>query len=95
MRRAVLRACGVSYASLVLTTFGLLKEPREALQDALAGSDLPPLVSEKLIELTECVYCCSFWTALVATKGRPIKALHLAGASSIITSLVLIAIGED
>lgn len=86
----VTAACGVSYTSLVLTYFKLLDEPREALQD-WAAANLPELPARKLQELTSCAFCASYWVALVATKGRPIKALQLAGMASITTSVVLAA----
>lgn len=88
--RRLLAACGVSYVSLVLTHFDLLIEAREALQDG-AADKLPKFWAEKAQDLLECPYCVSFWLALVVAKGRPIRALQLAGLASIPTSLVLIA----
>jgi hypothetical protein len=88
--RRLLWACGVSYASLVVTHFGIAAEAREALQDA-AADKLPEPFASKAQELLECPYCMSAWLALVVARGRPIKALQLAGLASIPTSLVLIA----
>jgi hypothetical protein len=88
--RRFLWACGVSYASLVVTHFGVAAEAREALQDA-AADKLPEPFATKAQELLECPYCMSFWLALIVARGRPIKALQLAGLASIPTSLVLIA----
>lgn len=88
--RTLLRACGLSYLALVLTHFDLLAEAREALQDG-AADKLPKFWATKAQDLLECPYCVSFWGALIVAKGRPIRALRLAGLASIPTSLVLIA----
>lgn len=83
-------ACGVSYASLVVTYFGIGAPLRDALSD-LAADHLPPALGAKAQELLECSFCVSFWAALVAAKGRPVKAAQLAGMASVVTSAVLIA----
>ena len=88
--RRLLSACGVSYLALVLTHFDLLVEVREALQDG-AADKLPKFWATKAQDLLECPYCVSFHLALIVAKGRPIRALQLAGLASIPTSLVLIA----
>lgn len=88
--RVLLKACGVSYASLVLTHFTIGEEAREALQRA-ADEKLPVYLAEKVEELLGCAYCASFWLALIVAKGRPIRALQIAGLASIPSSLVLIA----
>ena len=90
MRRLLRLAAGVSYASLVLTHFKLLEEPREALCD-LASEHLPELVADKIRDLSGCAYCCSYWIALVVTRGRPLRAAQLAGLASLPTSAVLVA----
>jgi hypothetical protein len=86
----LLRACGVSYLALVLTHFNVLLEAREALQDG-AADVLPPFWAGKAQELLDCPYCVSWYLALIVAKGRPIKALQIAGLASIPTSLALIA----
>jgi len=88
--RLLRAAAGLSYLSLVLTHFGVLEEPREALCD-WAAANLPELPAKKLQELAECPYCLSWWIALVASRGNPIKATKLAGMASIPTSIVLMA----
>ena len=88
--RRLLWACGVSYASLVVTHFGIAAEAREALQDA-AADKLPEPWATKAQELLECPYCLSWHLAMLAEKGNPIRATQLAGLASIPTSLVLLA----
>lgn len=83
-------ACGVSYVSLALTTFGIGEPLRAALSD-LAADRLPPAVGAKVQELLECPYCVAAYVALVACRGRPLKAIQLAGMAAVPTSLVLLA----
>lgn len=89
-QRRWLAACGVSYASLVLTRFGIGEPLRERLSD-LAAEHLPPTASEKAQELIECPYCVSWWVSLVASKGNPLRATQVAGMASVPISWVLIA----
>ena len=88
--RRFLWACGVSYAALVVTHFGIGAEAREALQDGAADL-LPEPWASKAQELLECPYCMSFWLALAVARGNVVKAIQLAGLASVPTSLVLIA----
>ena len=83
-------ACGVSYLSLVLTHFSLLEEASDAFLD-LSADILPKGWADKVEELATCRFCASFWLALIVTRGRPIRALQIAGMASIPTSAVLIA----
>lgn len=83
-------ACGVSYLSLVLGSFGLLEDAREAVCD-IASRNLDVAGADRVREFVECPFCISWYLALIVTRGRPLKALQLAGLASIPTSIVLAA----
>lgn len=83
-------ACGVSYASLVLTHYEIGAGAREKLSDG-AAQYLSPALADKVDELLDCAFCVSFWLSLAAARGNPVKATVIAGIAQIPTSLVLIA----